>query len=176
MADERPYTNNKFRVEIEGQEVKYVKRVTGMDSKTDVKELRTGNKPVEYRPGKTTYADISIERFIVDKDQTLKKWWDEYKEGKTKVTRKSGSIIVLQDVLDLVQDAEFTRVNRLRTATGVVIVDGIPDDTGQADQQGYDESEQAPFECVPHGYVTSCRRGINIRSRISERRVGIQHR
>ena len=42
MADERPYTNNKFRVEIEGQEVKYVKRVTGMDSKTDVKELRTG--------------------------------------------------------------------------------------------------------------------------------------
>jgi|SRR5215468_7952251 phage tail-like protein len=95
--DQRPYTNNKFRVEIEGQELKYVKRVTGLDSKTDVKELRTGNKPVEYRPGKTTYADISIERFIVDKDQTLKKWWDEYKEGKTKVTRKSGSVIILTD-------------------------------------------------------------------------------
>lgn len=97
MADERPYTNNKFRVEIEGQEIKYVKRVTGLDSKTDVKELRTGNKPVEYRPGKTSYADITIERFIVDKDQTLKKWWDEYKAGKTKVTRKSGSVIILTD-------------------------------------------------------------------------------
>ena len=95
--DQRPYTNNKFRVEIEGQEIKYVKRVTGLDSKTDVKELRTGNKPVEYRPGKTTYADITIERFIVDKDQTLKKWWDEYKAGKTKVTRKSGSVIILTD-------------------------------------------------------------------------------
>jgi len=95
--DERPYTNNKFRFEIEGQEIKYVKRVTGMDSKTDVKELRIGSKPVEYRPGKTTYTDISIERFIVDKDQTLKKWWDDYKEGKTKVTRKSGSIIILKD-------------------------------------------------------------------------------
>jgi phage tail-like protein len=97
-----PYANNKFRVDIEGRAIDGVKKVSGLDSKTEVITVRAGGhakptaaNPKVYRPGKTTYTDLTIERYMVDRKPVLKEWWDLYGQGKMKP--RSGSVFVLND-------------------------------------------------------------------------------
>jgi phage tail-like protein len=99
-----PYANNKFRVDIEGRAIERVKKISGLDSKTEVVTVRAGahdNKqqkaanPKVFRPGKTTYTDLTIERYMVDRSPVLKDWWDLYRKGK--MTPRSGSVFILND-------------------------------------------------------------------------------
>jgi phage tail-like protein len=100
--DGLPFTNSKFRVDIEGRGVDGVKKVSGLDSKTEVISVRVGaearstaTSPMVYRPGRTTYTDLTIERYIVDQKLVLKEWWDLYCQGKMRP--KSGSVFILND-------------------------------------------------------------------------------
>lgn len=100
--DRRPYPNNKFRLDIEGKGIDGVKRVSGLDSKTEVISVRAGSgarstaaPAMAYRPGKTSYGDLTIERYLVDRKPVLKEWWDLYLQGKMKP--RSGSVFILND-------------------------------------------------------------------------------
>jgi phage tail-like protein len=100
--DRLPYTNNKFRVDIEGAAIERVKRVSGLDSKTEVIEVKAGAakrstaaNPMTFRPGKTTYTDLTIERYMVDRKPVFRQWWDLYRQGK--MTPRSGSVYILND-------------------------------------------------------------------------------
>ena len=101
--DPLPYANNKFRVDIEGAgTLERVKKVSGLDSKTEVVTVRSGGhekpnatNPKVFRPGKTTYTDLTIERYMVDRNAVLKDWWDQYRQGKMKP--RSGSVFILND-------------------------------------------------------------------------------
>ena len=102
-----PYANNKFRVDIEGLgTIDRVKKISGLDSKTEVVTVRAGGHPGRntpqtaanpkvFRPGKTTYTDLTIERYMLDPKPVLRRWWDEYRQGKMKP--RSGSVFILND-------------------------------------------------------------------------------
>jgi phage tail-like protein len=100
--DRLPYANNKFRVDIEGRAIDGLKKVSGLDSKTEVVDVRVGAgaKPkappaMAYRPGKTTYTDLTLERYMVDKKPVFREWFDLYRQGKMKP--RSGSVFILND-------------------------------------------------------------------------------
>ena len=101
--DPLPYANNKFRVDIEGLgTIDRVKKISGLDSKTEVVTVRAGGhgkpnpaNPKVFRPGKTTYTDLTIERYMVDRKPVLRQWWDEYRKGTMKA--RSGSVFILND-------------------------------------------------------------------------------
>jgi len=100
--DPIPYANNKFRLDVEGRAIDGVKKISGLDSKTEVVTVRAGAQarpvaanPKVFRPGKTTYTDLTIERYMVDRNPVLKDWWDLYRQGKMKP--RSGSVFILND-------------------------------------------------------------------------------
>jgi phage tail-like protein len=100
--EDTPFTNNKFRVDVEGRGIEGLKRVSGLDSKTEVVKVRAGARtkstaqnPMVFRPGKTTYTDLTLERYMVDKKPVFREWWDLYRQGKMKP--RSGSVYILND-------------------------------------------------------------------------------
>ncbi len=88
-----------FLLEIEGviKDTKIVvggfKSVSGMDSETEVIEFKQGNdKVVRKKPGRTTYANIVLERGYTTTDD-LWEWRKNIEDGK--IDRRSGSVIIL---------------------------------------------------------------------------------
>jgi phage tail-like protein len=69
------------------------KSVSGMDSETEVVEFKQGNdKVVRKKPGRTTYANIVLERGFTGTDN-LWDWRKNIEDGN--IDRRSGSVIVL---------------------------------------------------------------------------------
>ncbi len=69
------------------------KSMSGMDSETEVIEFKQGNDTVvRKKPGRTTYANIVLERGYTATDD-LWQWRQNIENGK--IDRRSGSIIVL---------------------------------------------------------------------------------
>jgi len=73
------------------------KTVSGMDSETEVIEFKQGNDMVvRKKPGRTTYANIVLERGYTATDD-LWTWRNNIEKGI--IDRRSGSIIVLDQDL-----------------------------------------------------------------------------
>ena len=98
---EELFGNYNFLLEIAGgsyvTENKVVvggfKSVSGMDSETEIVEFKQGNDMiVRKKPGRTTYANIVLERGYTATDD-LWAWRKNIEEGK--IDRRSGSIIIL---------------------------------------------------------------------------------
>ena len=69
------------------------KSVSGMDSETEIIEFKQGNdKVVRKKPGRTTYANIVLERGYTATDD-LWQWRKNIEDGK--IDRRSGSVIIL---------------------------------------------------------------------------------
>jgi phage tail-like protein len=69
------------------------KSVSGMDSETEIVEFKQGNDTVvRKKPGRTTYANIVLERGYTATDD-LWQWRKNIEDGK--VDRRSGSVIIL---------------------------------------------------------------------------------
>ena len=65
----------------------------GMDSETEIIEFKQGNdKVVRKKPGRTTYANIVLERGYTATDD-LWQWRKNIEDGK--IDRRAGSIIIL---------------------------------------------------------------------------------
>jgi phage tail-like protein len=73
------------------------KSMSGMDSETEVIEFKQGNDlVVRKKPGRTTYANIVLERGYTATDD-LWEWRKNIEEGK--IDRRAGSIIILDQDL-----------------------------------------------------------------------------
>ena len=69
------------------------KSVSGMDSETEVIEFKQGNDMVvRKKPGRTTYANIVLERGYTATDD-LWQWRKNIEDGK--IDRRAGSIVIL---------------------------------------------------------------------------------
>jgi phage tail-like protein len=69
------------------------KTVSGMDSETEVIEFKQGNDTVvRKKPGRTTYANITLERGFTATDD-LFLWRKNIEDGV--IDRRSGSIVIL---------------------------------------------------------------------------------
>ena len=69
------------------------KSVAGMDSETEIVEFKQGNdKVVRKKPGRTTFANIVLERGYTATDD-LWNWRKNIEDGK--IDRRSGSVIIL---------------------------------------------------------------------------------
>jgi len=96
---EELYGNYNFLLEITGitQDSKIIvggfKSVSGMDSETEIVEFKQGNDTiVRKKPGRTTYANITLERGYTATDD-LWEWRKNIEDGK--IDRRSGSVIIL---------------------------------------------------------------------------------
>ena len=78
----------------------------GMDSETEIIEFKQGNdKVVRKKPGRTTYANIVLERGFTATDD-LWQWRKNIKDGM--IDRRSGTITVLdQDLTTIVAQYNF---------------------------------------------------------------------
>ncbi len=99
MPTEQLFGSYNFLLEIQGviNDTKTIvggfKSVSGMDSETEVIEFKQGNDTVvRKKPGRTTYANIVLERGYTATDD-LWTWRKNIEDGK--IDRRSGSIIVL---------------------------------------------------------------------------------
>lgn len=99
MPTEELFGNYNFWLEISGITgdsktiVGGFKSMSGLDSETEVIEFKQGNdKVVRKKPGRTTYANIVLERGYTATDD-LWQWRQNIENGK--IDRRSGSIIVL---------------------------------------------------------------------------------
>jgi phage tail-like protein len=90
------YSNNKFKVEIEGVTQATFMEVGGLESTTEVIHYADGsdNLSDRKRPGRTTYSNIILKRGYIN-THDLWDWYKKVMEGK--VSRKSGSIILCDD-------------------------------------------------------------------------------
>jgi phage tail-like protein len=99
MPTEELFGNYNFLLEIQGiiNDTKVIvggfKTVSGMDSETEVIEFKQGNDMVvRKKPGRTTYANIVLERGYTATDD-LWQWRKNIEDGK--IDRRSGSVIIL---------------------------------------------------------------------------------
>jgi phage tail-like protein len=96
---EELYGAYNFLLEVTGitQDSKIIvggfKSVSGMDSETEIVEFKQGNDTiVRKKPGRTTYANITLERGYTATDD-LWEWRKNIEDGK--IDRRSGSVVVL---------------------------------------------------------------------------------
>lgn len=99
MPTEELFGAYNFLLEIQGiiSDTKVIvggfKSVSGMDSETEIIEFKQGNDMVvRKKPGRTTYANIVLERGYTATDD-LWQWRKNIEDGK--IDRRSGSIIIL---------------------------------------------------------------------------------
>jgi phage tail-like protein len=99
MPTEELFGNYNFLLEIAGITgdsktiVGGFKSLSGMDSETEIVEFKQGNdKVVRKKPGRTTYANITLERGYTATDD-LWQWRKNIEDGL--IDRRSGSIIIL---------------------------------------------------------------------------------
>ncbi len=101
MPTEELYGGFMFLLEIQGiiGDARVIvggfKSVSGMDSETEIIEFKQGNDMVvRKKPGRTTYANIVLERGYTATDD-LWQWRKNIEDGK--IDRRSGSIIILDN-------------------------------------------------------------------------------
>ena len=99
MPTEELFGAYNFLLEIQGiiNDTKVIvggfKSVSGMDSETEIVEFKQGNDMVvRKKPGRTTYANIVLERGYTATDD-LWQWRKNIEDGK--IDRRSGSVIIL---------------------------------------------------------------------------------
>ena len=99
MPTEELYGSYHFLLEIQGviNDTRVIvggfKSVSGMDSETEIVEFKQGtDKVVRKKPGRTTYANIVLERGYTATDD-LWNWRKNIEDGK--IDRRSGSVIIL---------------------------------------------------------------------------------
>jgi phage tail-like protein len=99
MPTEELYGSYHFLLEIQGviSDNKIIvggfKSVAGMDSETEIIEFKQGNDLiVRKKPGRTTYANIVLERGYTATDD-LWQWRKNIEDGK--IDRRAGSVIIL---------------------------------------------------------------------------------
>ena len=99
MSTEQLFGQYNFLLEIQGvvSDNKIIvggfKSVSGMDSETEVISFKQGNDTVvRKKPGRTTYANIVLERGYTATDD-LWQWRKNIEDGK--IDRRSGSVIIL---------------------------------------------------------------------------------
>ena len=99
MPTEELYGSYHFLLEIQGviSDNKIIvggfKSVSGMDSETEIIEFKQGNDLiVRKKPGRTTYANIVLERGYTATDD-LWQWRKNIEDGK--IDRRAGSVIIL---------------------------------------------------------------------------------
>ena len=104
MPTEELFGSYNFLLEISGitGEAKTIvggfKSVSGMNSETEVIEFKQGNdRVVRKKPGRTTYANITLERGYTATDD-LWTWRNNIEKGL--IDRRSGSIIILDQDLE----------------------------------------------------------------------------
>jgi len=90
-----PFSNFRFRVEIDGVQQAAFTECTGLGSHIEVTEYREGNSPtnsVRKIPGKVTYPDIVL-RWGVTASRELYDWHRSVISGQ--LQRRNGSIVLL---------------------------------------------------------------------------------
>jgi phage tail-like protein len=95
-----PYRSYNFLVEIDGITRAAFRDCAGLDSNQSVIEYREGDErqlTTRKLPGLVTYANITLSRGVTD-DAELWAWRDQATHGR--VTRKNGSIVLLDDAGD----------------------------------------------------------------------------
>ena len=99
MPTEELFGSYHFLLEIQGviSDSKVIvggfKSVSGMDSETEIVEFKQGNDMVvRKKPGRTTYANIILERGYTATDD-LWNWRKNIEDGR--IDRRAGSVIVL---------------------------------------------------------------------------------
>lgn len=99
MPTEELFGSYNFLLEIQGiiNDNKVIvggfKSVSGMDSETEIVEFKQGNDlVVRKKPGRTTYANIVLERGYTATDD-LWQWRKNIEDGK--IDRRAGSVIIL---------------------------------------------------------------------------------
>ena len=104
MATEELFGAYHFLLEISGitGDAKTIvggfKTVSGMDSETEIIEFKQGNdRVVRKKPGRTTYANIALERGYTATDD-LWEWRKNIEDGM--IDRRSGSVIILDQDLE----------------------------------------------------------------------------
>jgi phage tail-like protein len=124
MATEELFGAYHFLLEIQGiiSDTRVIiggfKTVSGMDSETEVIEFKQGNDMVvRKKPGRTTYANIVLERGYTATDD-LWQWRKNIEDGK--IDRRAGSIIILD------QDGQ-TEVGRYNFYEGWPCKWNVPD-------------------------------------------------
>jgi phage tail-like protein len=103
MPTEELFGAYNFLLEVTGitQDSKIIvggfKSLSGMDSETEVIEFKQGNdKVVRKKPGRTTYANIVLERGYTATDD-LWQWRKNIEDGL--IDRRTGAIIILDQDL-----------------------------------------------------------------------------
>ena len=99
MAQRRdPYTNARFKLQIQGIEQAAFVECAIADTTTDPIEYRTGNDPGGFRkqPGLTKYGNITLKWGLTDSKE-LWEWRRKVIDGKINDARTNGSIIILDE-------------------------------------------------------------------------------
>ncbi|MBT3219131.1 MAG: phage tail protein [Proteobacteria bacterium] len=106
MPTEELFGNYHFLLEVSGitADQKTIvggfKGMSGMDSETEVIEFKQGNdKVVRKKPGRTTYANITLERGFTATDD-LWLWRKNIEDGI--IDRRAGTITMLDQDLDTI--------------------------------------------------------------------------
>ena len=99
MDRKDPYTNFRFRVEIDGIEQAGFSECTGLGASIEVLQYREGGEPatVHKLPGKVNYPDIKLKWGITD-SRDLYDWLNDAVKGK--ILRKNGSVILRDSLGD----------------------------------------------------------------------------
>lgn len=89
-----PYSNFRFRLEIDGIQQAGFSECTGLGSSIEVVQYREGGDPSTVRklPGKTTYSDIKLKWGVTDSGE-LYEWHLNAIQGN--IERKNGSVILI---------------------------------------------------------------------------------
>ena len=106
MPTEELFGGYNFLLEVSGitaQQTTIIggfKSMSGMDSETEIIEFKQGNdKVVRTKPGRTTYANIVLERGYTATDD-LWKWRKNIEDGI--IDRRSGTVTCLDQDLDTI--------------------------------------------------------------------------
>jgi len=92
---EEPVGGFNFRIEIEGIDCGGFKSVDGLSAEIEEIEHQTGMDPYPLkRPGRKKFGNIKLSKGYIA-DLSIWKWFDDALKGK--VSRKSGSVILLDD-------------------------------------------------------------------------------
>ncbi|MBD3381649.1 MAG: hypothetical protein GF404_05565 [candidate division Zixibacteria bacterium] len=99
-----------FAVEIDGIAEAYFTEVTGMSLKRNVVEYHEGgdNSSPRYFPGHAVQSEIVLSRGMISSN-SLFKWLYDSIESNEPVDRKSGSIILYNDNMDVIKRWNFRR-------------------------------------------------------------------
>ena len=98
MARRDPFSNARFKLQIEGIEQAAFSECAIADTSTDPIEYRTGDMPghSQKQPGLTKYGNITLKWGLSD-SKILWEWRKQVIDGNIEAARKNGSIIILDE-------------------------------------------------------------------------------